>query len=110
MRARIGLTALTGAALLMTLFVPAAAQTRWPASALPAPAVMRIPNAAARQSLRATDPNAPRVFGEFATPIRTRSDRAALRAQIERDRAIENARFAKNAGPGISVRLRRARW
>jgi hypothetical protein len=110
MRGRIRLTALAGAALLTTLFVPADAQTRWPATALPAPVVLRIPNAAARRSLRVTDPNTPRVRGEFATAIRTRSDRAALRAQIERDRAIENARFAKNAGPGASVRLRRPRW
>jgi hypothetical protein len=110
MPARIRLTALAGAALLTTLFVPAGAQTRPSAPALPAPAVMRIPHTAARQILRATEPNAPRVFGEFASPIRTRSDRAALHAQIERDRAVENARFAKNAGPGTSVRLRRPRW
>jgi hypothetical protein len=110
MRGRVGLTALACAALLTMLVIPADAQTRWPATALPAPVVMRIPNAAARQSLRVTDPNAPRVRGEFATSIRTRSDRAALRARIERDRALENARFAKNAGPGTSVRLRRPRW
>jgi hypothetical protein len=110
MPARNRLTAFAGAALVTTLFVPAGAQTRSTAPALPAPVIMRIPDAAARESLRATDPNAPRVFGEFATAIRTPSDRAALRARIERDRALENARFAKNAGPGVSVRLRRPRW
>jgi hypothetical protein len=110
MPVRVRLTALAGAALLTTLFVPAGAQTRAATPALPAPAIMRIPDAAARGSLRATDPTAPRVFGEFATAIRTPADRAALRDQIERERTLENARFAKNAGAGVNVRLRRPRF
>ena len=86
------------------LAAPAAAQQR-----LAPPAVMRIPDAAGRPFL-VLDANAPRVNGEFATAIRTPADRAALRAQIERDRAAQNARFAKNAGPGIAVTLRRPRY
>ena len=92
---------------LPALALPAAAQQR--AVPLAPPAVMRIPDAAGRPFL-VLDANAPRVNGEFTTPIRTPADRAALRVQIERDRAAQNARFAKNAGAGVTVALRRPRY
>ena len=77
--------------------------------ALPAPAVIRFPDAAVRTTLP-VDANAPLARGEFATSVRIASDRAALRASIERERAAQAARFAQGAGPGIVVRLRRSRY
>jgi hypothetical protein len=97
--------ALTIAATLAT--APAAAAPV--ARTLPAPAVIRIPDSVARTAL-VIDANAPVARGEFATPIRTPADRAMLRAGIERERAAAAERFARGAGPGITVRLRRSRY
>jgi hypothetical protein len=86
-----------------------------PAAAAPAPkalppaAVIRIPESATRPTLT-IDVNAPVVRGEFASSVRIPSDRADLHARIERQRAVEAASFARGAGPGISVRLRRSKY
>ncbi|MDB5069076.1 MAG: hypothetical protein JWM87_187 [Candidatus Eremiobacteraeota bacterium] len=85
---------------------PAAAD---PVTPLPAPAVIRIPDSATRNVLP-IDAGAPVVRGEFASPIRVDADRAALRASIERERAVQAERFARGAGPGIVVWLRRSRY
>jgi hypothetical protein len=87
-------------------FAPAGAA---PVRALPQPAVIRIPDSAARPALT-IDANAPVSRAEFATPIRTPGDRAVLRERIERARAAEAQRFARGAGAGIAVQLRRARY
>ena len=71
--------------------------------------VLRIPDSAARPSLT-IDPSAPVMRGEFASAVRVPSDRAGLHQQIERQRAVEAERFARGAGPGITVRLRRSKY
>lgn len=85
---------------------PAAADQVTP---LPAPVVIRIPESAAR-SVLPIDESAPVARGEFASPIRVAADRAALRESIERERAVQNERFARGAGPAFVVRLRRSQY
>ena len=86
-----------------------------PAAAAPAPktlpptTVIRIPESATRPALT-IDVNAPMMRGEFASAVRTPSDRTDLHVRIERQRAVEAANFARGAGPGISVRLRRSKY
>jgi hypothetical protein len=86
-----------------------------PASASPNPrplppaTVIRIPDSVARVAFP-IDPNAPLPRGEFATSVRVLDDRTQLREAIERQRAAEAARFARGAGPGIAVRLRRSKY
>ena len=97
------------------LLAAALALTAAPAAAAPVPkvlppaAVIRIPDSVARPAL-VIDPNAPLARGEFASAVRVASDRTALRDQIERQRSAEAARFARGAGPGIAVRLRRSKY
>jgi hypothetical protein len=94
-------------ALALLATAPAAASPA--ARPLPAAAVVRIPDAVARVAFP-LDPNAPLARGEFATSVRVAGDRTLLREQIERQRAAEAARFARGAGPGIAVRLRRSKY
>jgi hypothetical protein len=86
---------------------PGAAQVRqW--SALPAPAVVRVPAFATQPALR-IEPNAPLQSGEFASAIRTPADRAALADAIAKQRYAESQKWAQD-GPGIVVQLRRPRY
>ena len=80
-----------------------------PPRSLPAPVVIRIPASAARPMMP-IDADAPVPRAEFATSVRTPSDRALLRREIERMRADEARRFAAGAGPGIVVPLRRSKY
>ncbi|MBV8582043.1 MAG: hypothetical protein JO225_01815 [Candidatus Eremiobacteraeota bacterium] len=97
-------TLATAAALALAPAAPASE-----ALPLPAPAVVRIPDLAARETLP-IDPAAALPHGEFASPIRTADDRATLHDAIERRRADEAARFAAGAGMWIDVPLRRPKF
>jgi hypothetical protein len=101
---------LAGVALAATLTLPAGAQMRAQGTAaLPAPGVIRIPTSASVPVLPISA-NEPIRNGEYSTPIRVPSDRAAMAAQIRQQRALEAARFAAGAGPGVTVQLRRSRY
>lgn len=103
-------TAFGGLALAIALTLPAGAQTRSQGgSGLPVPGVIRIPASAAVPALPPLV-NQPIRNGEYSTPIRTPADRIGLAAQIRQQRAVEAARFAAGAGPGVTVQLRRSRY
>ena len=108
MRLRIvAAAALAAIALDAAASTPGSAQVhQW--SALPAPAVVRVPAFATQPTLR-FDANAPLQSGEFASAIRTPADRAALSDAIAKQRYAESQKWAAD-GPGIVVPLRRSRY
>jgi len=103
----VSIAALAVIALGAAASTPGTAQVPRPVT-LPAPAVVRVPAFATQPAPRADD-NAPLQRGEFAGPIRTPADRAALADAIAKQRYAESQKWAQD-GPGIVVQLRRSRY